>query len=1119
MARLTVCLLGPFQATLDGQPIASFESDKVRALLAYLAVEAGRAHPREKLAGLLWPERPEPAARSNLAHALAVLRQAIGDRDATPPALHVERERIQFDRQSDAWVDVHAFNHLLVEGQIQSQALLRLEEAAALVRGPFLDGLSLGDAPAYEEWILLQREYLASLHLAALRRLVAAYQAQGAHETALRYAWKQVEVEPFEESARQQLMTLLALTGQRSAALAQYEALRTMLRDEMGVDPSEETTVLYARYKSAGSPRRNNLPVQMIPLVGREAELAEVMRLMLGGTRLVTLFGPGGIGKTRLALEAAAGAAADQTGAFPDGVYLVQLAGLGSEEGLAPAIAQAIGLSFSGGRGPRQQLVEYLRRKAMLLVLDNCEQVLEDVGVVADILSAAPGVAALATSRARLGLQGEHLFPVLGLRVPEEREVSIPEVVSCEAVKLFGEAARRVWPRFELESQAGAVARVCRLVEGIPLAILQAAAWVGTISPAAIAGEIGHSLDLLEAEWADQPARQRSMRAVFDSSWRLLGERDREVFAALSTFRGGFTREAARSVAGASLAELRRLVDRSFVQGHVSGRYEVHELLRQYGVEKLAEDPVAWEAANDRHCAYTCARLGQWEVDLHGPRHVSAVVEMDAETDNALAAWQWAGTHGQVERMNQAQLTLCEYLRWRGRWREGEEACTLAVQATRGIPSNRPDLLRLSARALIWSGVFGSERWGDAYEQRLVRESLSLLDQIEQAGEEVWRERVFALLRLGGTVWDYDWNEAKELFEKALGIARKAGGQREIGQALGYLGRLAMYRGDCEQAQCLQEEALSIARLTGDQVHIADALLELGDIANAKWRRQEGERLLQECIAVDEQIGAGVHLSGAVAGLTVSLRLQGRFEDSLLLEEKWAPRLEGLRSPLQEGFAMFNRAHAHLHLGRYEFARTEAEQLLAISREAQSLQGTGRVSLLLGAVAVASGTYTEAGQWLQDSETTFRASPWREHLEQALALLVYADRGLGDLPAATEHLCEALSIASDLEYRLPHLFALPAAALLYLDDGQVERAVELYALACCEPFVANSRWFEDVAGRQIAAAAARLPPPVVAAAQARGRARDIRATVADLLVELSRQDTVQPRCGGFADFP
>jgi DNA-binding SARP family transcriptional activator len=246
MAHLSLSLLGPFQATLDGEPVNAFESDKVRALLAYLAVEADRPHSRDKLAGLLWPERPDRDARNNLRYALSNLRKAIGDQQAIPSFLHISHQTIQFNSESESWVDVTAFSNLL---KSPAQTVRDLEEAVDLYRGEFLEGFSVGDSVPFEEWVLFKREQICRQELSALHRLAATYERRGEYGHALPYAWRQVELEPWQEKAHRQLMRLLALNGQRGAALAQYEACRRALVEELHVEPAQETTRLYAQIR------------------------------------------------------------------------------------------------------------------------------------------------------------------------------------------------------------------------------------------------------------------------------------------------------------------------------------------------------------------------------------------------------------------------------------------------------------------------------------------------------------------------------------------------------------------------------------------------------------------------------------------------------------------------------------------------------------------------------------------------------------------------------------------------------------------------------------------------------------------------------------------------------
>ena len=409
MARLSIRLLGSFKVALDGQPVTAFESDKVRALLAYLAVESERSHRRESLAGLLWPDYPERSARTNLRGALANLRQAIGDRHTIPPFLHISRQTIQFNSESNAWVDVRAFSDLVESQAPSGDAIQQLEEAVEFYEGSFLEGFSLPDSPAFEEWALLERERLERMFREALLQLAGAHEERGETEAALRNARRLLELDPLVEEAHRQVMRALEQSGERAAALAQYEALCQVLESELGAEPAPETTLLYERILNgeigvpapAADPPRHNLPVQLTPFVGRTGELAELRRLLENPeVRLITVLGPGGMGKTRLALEAAAA----QLDRFERGVFFVSLASLGSAEGIVPAVADALGFSFYAGGEPQQQLLDYLRGKNLLLVMDHYEHLLEGASLVSDVLRAAPAVKVMATSRARLNL-------------------------------------------------------------------------------------------------------------------------------------------------------------------------------------------------------------------------------------------------------------------------------------------------------------------------------------------------------------------------------------------------------------------------------------------------------------------------------------------------------------------------------------------------------------------------------------------------------------------------------------------------------------------------------------------------------------------------------------------
>ncbi|MGC9334406.1 MAG: BTAD domain-containing putative transcriptional regulator, partial [Anaerolineae bacterium] len=560
--------------------MTDFGTDKARALLAYLAVEAGRPHRRDTLAGLLWANSPQTKARQSLRQALADLRRALGDGDRSISFLTICRETIQFNIRADHTLDVAEFSALAAAVSAHPHSrpercltcMRRMEAMASLYYGGFLGGFFLADSTAFEEWAALRREHLQRQALEALASLVAYYEQRADLAQAIQLANRQVEIEPWLEEAHHDLMRLLALAGRRSAALAQYRTCQRLLAEDLGLEPTAQTTALYEQIKGQGHgtaglfspaqrPRRHNLPLAATPFVGRQADLAALADLLADpDCRLVTLTGPGGIGKTRLALQVAA----DQIGLFP-GITVVSLAGLDSAEFLATAIIDALGLQLHSPGDPEQQLLDFLREKDLLLVLDNMEHILAGSDLLAHILQRAPGAILLVTSRERLNLREEWVYEVDGLDYPSELEEGSLE--ACSAVSLFVQTARRSHRRFHLSAEtAPAVTRICQIVEGMPLAVELAAAWVPVHTCQEVAAEIEHNLDILATTLRNVPPRHRSLRAAFEHSWGLLSEPERATLCRLSLFHGTFAAEAAESITGALPETLAALVDKSLLR-------------------------------------------------------------------------------------------------------------------------------------------------------------------------------------------------------------------------------------------------------------------------------------------------------------------------------------------------------------------------------------------------------------------------------------------------------------------------------------------------------------------------------------------------------------------------
>lgn len=701
MAHLSLSLLGPFQAQLDDRRITEFESARARALLAFLAVEQAQPQRRDALVELLWPEQPSGSGSANLRHTLANLRKAIDDQHTIPPILLVTSETLQFNPASDAFVDLQRFHALLAHDPTSAA----LQEAVSLYRGRVMEGFSLDGSPDFELWLTVLRERVDVLLAQALTRLVSDAVQQAEFAQALRWSERQLALDPLNEDVQMQHIWLLAHSGQRAAALRQYELARLLLKKELGVEPQEAMQSLVARIRAAshdlgvvygqdGKPLTPpppstpltqsaptppiHLPTPPTPFIGRERDLALIAeRLADPACRLLTIVGPGGMGKTRLAIQSAAAAQEH----FPDGIFFVELTAVGSAEQIPAVILATLGTPHSGALDPRRHLLETLRQRRMLLVLDNFEHVLEGADLLVELAQAAPLVKLLTTSRARLNLREEWLLPLEGLELPPAADghamseqtpaLAVAELERYDAPALFLHCARRLQPTFQPAAvDMAAILRICRLLDGLPLGIELAATWVRSAPLRQIANEIEHGLRLLTTSLRNIPTRHRSMSAVFDHSWRLLGARERTILRQLSVFRG-CNGAAAEAVAGATLADLAGLVDASWLRLAGDGRYEMHELVRQYCEEKLdgQESDGLGESAEEvrrRHCAYYANMVGAEDQALNWRAEPVAVFR--ADFGNLETAWRWAVEHGDLAAMKQMLIGLTYFADMTGRF-------------------------------------------------------------------------------------------------------------------------------------------------------------------------------------------------------------------------------------------------------------------------------------------------------------------------------------------------------------------------------------------------------------------------------------------------------------------
>ncbi|MBE7549953.1 MAG: tetratricopeptide repeat protein [Anaerolineales bacterium] len=927
MSQLRVYLFGAPRLEREDEAI-KISLRKALALLAYLAMTQ-QSHSRDALATLFWPDDRQRKARANLRRALSRINTALGEGQ-----LAIDRENAGLNPKADLWLDVDQFQRRLAQCQAHGHASIEvcphclpdLTAAAELYTGDFLAGFSLPDCPGFDEWQFFQSEGLRQALASVLERLGRGHSDRGDHDLAISYARRWLALDPLHEPAHRRLMELYAQTGQQAAALRQYEECVRVLDKEIGIPPSAETTALFELVKAKRAPPRpspkakkaplssrpvappHNLPPRPTPFIGREEELAEITRRLTDSTcRLLTLVGPGGIGKTRLAM-AAAERQLDPV-RFPNGVYFVSLAPVSGAEFLISTLADALNVSFFGQTEPKAHLLNYLREKQMLLVLDNFEHLLADQGtqLLTDIMRTAFPVKLLVTSRVRLHLQEEWVIDLQGLPFPDEESHEPPD--SFSAVQLFLQRARQARSDFVLaKDESLYVKRICQLVEGMPLALELAAAWVRLMSCQEIAQEIERNLDFLSTPLRNMPDRHRSLGAVFDHSWHYLSRDEQRVFRGLTVFRGGFTREAAEQVAGASLPLLAALVDKSMLRRNDSGRYELHELLRQYGAEKLDEAGEA-DQIRSRHLEFFLNLAEEAEPKLQGAEQATWLKKLNTENGNLRAALAWSLEGGDADMGLRLAATLGEFWFMRGQlFGEGIEWLERVLS---GVEATEPT--RARARAFRRLGMLTELQGNYAAARSAFEQSLVLYRELGD------KEGIAASLNyLGETVATQGYEVAARLlfaaarsaYEESLASLRQQGDQWRIARALNVIGEIARIEDDYAAAHSFYEESLALRRELGDTRGIAVSLINLGLVALHQGDDRQAATYFEESLPLFQKLGSIRGIIDCLAGLAGVAEEKGQPERAARL----FGAVEAQREAIQTGLAYADRIEEDRHL-------------------------------------------------------------------------------------------------------------------------------------------------------------------------------------------------------------
>lgn len=1102
---LEISTFGGLQLECEGKPVSGLASRKAEALLVFLAV-TGRAQRREILADLFWDDRTQAQAASNLRTILSSLRKYLG------PYISIDRYTVALNPMGNYWIDAAELESLVADAldrgdPVSPLQASQLEMALGLYQGDFLDGFHLRDSQGFDEWFIVERERLRDLVISALQELVRFHVQGNNFRSAIPYLEHMLQLNPLLETAHQQLMKMLTFSGQRGSALDQFDKCCGLLEEELAVSPSSETWQLYEQIKKGelvppDATATHNLPSQTIPFVGRESEFADLEKLLSEpGTRLVTIVGIGGIGKTRLALEVAK----SQLKIFSDGVFLVSLGSLASGEAILPAIAEAVTLSFYEGHTHKKQLTDYLSGKRILLILDNFEHLLDGASLVAEILKEAPKVKILATSRVVLNIQGEHQFYLGGLSIPENESTDILETYS--AIQLFFDAARRVRPDFRItEDSRQHVVTVCKLVDGMPLGIILSATWVKILSPAEIAVEISRSLDFLESDGKDVLARQRSIRAVIDHSWNLISEREQEVLTGLSVFRGGFTRDAAQYVSGASLRELMSLVNKSLLYCSPSMRYGIHELTRQYLIDKLSASSIIEKEMRTRHCQFYVQELRQWEIYSKSPYQVSAMEKVQEDIANVRQAWEWAVEHQFVEQMEKGLFGLCNYYEWQALFEEGIEICQDAFECLMRSKSN--NALRLASQTLTWQSIFHSHLAQNEHSVQLVLQGIDILDEMVNETEVFLPERAFTLTWMGNIGQGIKEIQAKgdplEMLDEAILIYRKLNKNPQLAYALFRSGFLLRENLKYDQAVEVLEESLSISRKIGDNKSTGETLAELSIVNRIRGDLERSEKLALESVERLKVLPNTYFLADVLRNLGWNRFWIGKFGESLSVFEEALAIFKNLGVNHEIPYVNADMAPVVAHLGNYNQVRPMIEPVLETEKAKRTWYFYFSL-FTMGMLLAVDGEYIEAEQLLKESIrlTEEIDSPMTLGIPLSLLGIVYVRSG--NYPKGKECIVNALRRGLEIGtfYTLVHIF--PAAASYLASQGEHMLAVEIYELAKQYPYVANSRWFEDILGNYMTEIVDKLPREVAQAAKERGKTRDPGSTIGELLERFEKE--------------
>jgi predicted ATPase/DNA-binding SARP family transcriptional activator len=1029
--RLNLHLLGQYQITLDAQEL-DLSYNKVRALLAYLAVEAQRAHSRDELAVLFWPDSPQTLARKNLRQALTTLRSAIRDEQASPSFLLVTRETIQLNPRGNIFSDVAEFMALIRQNLAHAHPNLaacplciqRLTRAVEFYKGDLLKGLTIPDSLPFEEWLLLARERLRLQVIDGLGQLLVACDQNRDDDAVIQFSRRCLALDPWNEDAYRSLMQSLSRRGQRTTALAEFERCKRVLAEGLGIEPSAETLALFERirnepqsdsrtYPPPGEkllPRAARVPLPLTVLLGRDQELAGLLDLLRrDGVRLVTLLGPPGIGKTRLSMQLAHTLKDD----FEGNVYFISLAAITDPALVVPTLVQALGLSEGGYGSPFDSFAKILKDRRVLLILDTFEQVLEAAPILSELLQACSKLKMLVTARAPLHLRGEQRFLLHPLALPDLACVTDPEQVLCSpAVRLFVERVQALLPEFCLTvKNAETIAAICTHLDGLPLALELAAASIRLMSPQRLLERLlgatgplpsgrGTLLQLLKGETRDGDAHHQTLRQAFEWSYALLDAGAKTLFARLGVFANSWTVEAADAVCNigdiqpGSVDGMAALLDNCLLQQAEGGdgeyRFSMLVTLREFALDRLAEGG-EWDLLRQRHADYflTFAKLAA--APLTGPDQAIWLERVEQEMNNLRAALDWTLTASPRQAM-QLVIALFPFWHTRSYLYEGRSYLERAL-------SKNPARSPARAQALAFAALL-AQRQGDL-------------------------------------------ERAESLIAESVQLCRKLEDRPGLAYALNNSAIVRIAKGENAQALALANESLALCRTLDFPLGIARAEMCLGQIALNEDRLADAWQFLQTSLLFWRQQGDLKNAILCQINLARVRMVAGAYSEAGALLEESLQFSRKIKDRHWEMAALWNLAEIHLRQGEHDLGEPLLIRCLEQARKLGDRYFEAITLGRLGLVALRRREYAGGDRLLTASLDLGRQTGSKWVVADVLAQQGYAALLQGEFQSAGEILREALRLFYEQGERSELVLTLERLALVSLRLDDFDRSARL----------------------------------------------------------------------------